>query len=274
LAVDTAALERIAAHLSSDRNSSPVNTEIIRVSSSGECGRKIGYRLLGFPQEQPTTPELVTFEVGHSYHHMVQSWLVAMGWTTKELLEFPLTDPEMRSRGSCDGVTVRLDKDGEPDPKGTRRLIEIKSITNVAKERYGMASAGAFDRLDKPRDYHLDQANVYAHMWNRLVRSGQCVDSFDSWEGRFPGPLVDPEDLITHITMIYVGKDTSEMPIKVFTVPISTKKMERLRAKFAGIWQHVDRGELPPRDHDPFSNFPPCTYCPFQTLCISDGSPR
>lgn len=273
MAVDTAALERIAAHLTATRNAGPERKGVIRVSSSGDCSRKIGYKLLGFPGDEPTIPELVTFQVGHSYHHMMQQWLVEIGWTTPELLEFPLWDQQARLRGSCDCPTVRLNSKGEPDPTGTRRIIEIKSITNVAHERYGQESKGAFDRLEKPREYHLDQANTYAHLWNQLLErwwAGEIPGDPLEWEGRYLGRPEKPNDLVTHITMIYVGKDTSDMPLKVFTQPVSEKRIDRLTEKFARIWNHVDREELPARDHNPFSNFPPCKFCPYQTLCISE----
>lgn len=275
MAVDQPALERITAYLTASRNSAPARKEIIRVSSSGDCSRKIGYKLLGFPYEEPTVNELVTFEIGHSYHHMLQGWLVEMGWTTQELLEFPLADEATRSRGSCDAITVRLDKKGQPDPTGSRRVIEIKSITNVAQERYGKESAGAFTRLEKPRDYHLDQANMYAYLWNNMLErwwDGKIAGEPLEWEGRYLGRPEKAYDLVTHVTLIYVGKDTAHMPIKVFTQPISEKRIAKLKAKFARIWEHVDREALPPRDHNPFSQFPPCTYCPFHALCLSDGA--
>lgn len=271
MAADAAALARLTEYLQANRDNQPVNRSIIRVSSAGECSRKIGYRLLGFAGVIPTVNELVTFEVGHAYHHMLQDWLMKIGWVADpSWLEFPLADPLLRVRGSCDGITVRLNAQGEPDYGGTRRLIEIKSITNVAQERYGKESVGAFTRLEKPRDYHLDQANTYADLWNKLVLA-HLDDPFLVIEERLVGRLLAPNDLISHVTMIYVGKDTSEMPIKVFTQAISQRRIDRLAAKFGAIWQHLDREELPPRDYDPFKSFPPCSFCPYQPLCISEG---
>lgn len=268
LAVDSHALDRIAAHLVKRRGDEADRKGNIRVSSSGECSRKIGYKLLGFEAEPPTVNELVTFQVGHSYHHMVQQWLIEIGWIENErFLEVLLEDGATRRKGSCDGITVPLDAQGSPSGAGTRRVIEIKSITNVAQERYGKESAGAYSRLEKPRDYHLDQANVYADLWNmRIPAEGVIAPdmeaSFKGWRQR---------DRVTHITMIYVGKDTSDMPLKIFTQKISEQRIQRLRGKFERIWSYVDLEELPPRDHNPFSDFPPCKFCPYQTLCISEG---
>ncbi len=83
--------------------------------------------------------------------------------------------------------------------------------------------------------------------------------------------MLTVDDLVKHITMIYVGKDTSEMPLKIFTQVVSNKRMTRLREKFAAVWEHVDKEELPDRDYDPFAGFPPCKFCPYLTLCLGEG---
>lgn len=255
MAVDSAALSRLTGHLLALRAAEPLSKrDIIRVSSAGECSRKIGYKLLGFAAPPPTVPETITFQIGHAYHAMLQGWLTDMGWIEPGWTEMLLEDTAERLRGSCDGITVRLDWNGMPSPEGTRRVIEIKSITNVAQERYGKASAGAFTRLEKPRDYHLDQANLYADLWNRQLH--------------VTGDWDLEHDRVTDVTMIYVAKDAADMPIKVFTQPVSEKRLARIGEKFRAIWRHVDREELPPRDHDPFAAFPPCSYCPFQALCV------
>lgn len=267
MAVDAYALERLARHLTGKAEAGTPGTRL-RVSAAGDCSRKLGYRLLGFPGEDASLAERITFEIGHAYHRMIQQWLVEIGWVVPDLIEFRLDDHTARVGGTCDAVTVRLNPNGEPDAGGTRRLVEIKSITNVSQERYGRESQGAYTRLESPRSYHLDQATIYADLWNRLVER-QARGETD----HLPLSEFDPiHDRVGHVTLFYAGKDTSDVPIKVFTQKLSPLRSSRLWEKFDRVWDHVDREELPARDYNPFAGFPPCTYCPYRVLCMADGA--
>jgi CRISPR/Cas system-associated exonuclease Cas4 (RecB family) len=112
---------------------------------------------------------------------------------------------------------------------------------------------GAFSKLEKPKDYHSDQATCYGYLWNEE----------------------HPEDPVTAITFIYVCKDGAELetPFKLFTLPLSDRRWERLQAKFAAIWRAIDEGELPNRDHDPYSQFSPCRFCPYLAVCVETDTP-
>ncbi len=259
MAHDAATLERLTGYLTG--RSDPPKRDKIRVSSAGDCSRKLGYHLLGFPSSGVSVAERITFEIGHAYHRMLQQWLVEMGWVVPELIEFRLDDGPGRVGGTCDAVTGRLNLQGEPDDLGTRRLVEIKSITNVAQERYGGESRGAFTRLAAPRTNHLDQATIYADLWNRQLAGGP---------ERLPLDDADPiHDRVEHLTFFYVGKDTAEVPVKVFTQKLSSVRSERLWAKFARVWGQVDHEELPERDYNPFAGYPPCSFCPYRALCMA-----
>jgi hypothetical protein len=231
----------------------------------------------GAAGQSDTFAELVTFEIGHAIHQRVQSWLVALGWLRPKLVEVPLLLPQARVRGTADGITERLTKDGYPRPDGTRRVVEIKSIGNTPGEVFGREVAGGFDRLAEPRGQHIDQATAYAWAWNELLQDRQRqLEPFP----RSAWPIIPlgysaltgmtwPEDRITHLTFVYVAKDgrDQDMPLKVFTQKVSEKRTARLVEKFAGIWRALDAGELPARIEGAFGRYSPCSWCPYRDLC-------
>jgi hypothetical protein len=274
MALDLDGLQRLVEHVQAGRDADERDESWIRLSGAGHCGRQLGYKVLGAKAEAEPLSDLVTFEVGHAIHARVQGWLQGMGWLRPELTEFPLEDRELRLRGKTDGITERLDKEGRPSPTGGRRVVEIKSIGNTPGEVFGRDMAiGSFERLSKPKDWHIDQANCYAWLWNRgleaIDRRPLCSPIGPAEAHTYLG-MVWPEDRIDTLTFIYVAKDGKEhdLPLKVFTQAVSEKRLARLGAKFAAIWTAIDAGELPPRDENPFSRYSPCCWCPFRAMCI------
>jgi hypothetical protein len=140
----------------------PRDNRYIRVSSIGDCSRKIAYSVLGY-QSMPTSGHFsFVLSLGNSIHDMIQAQLVNMGWIKAEpfwnsdrnILDWKQTDdPEsgcelevvdhnLRVLGHLDGITVPMKKisNGNPDihdyipapddPEAERYLIEIKSISD------------------------------------------------------------------------------------------------------------------------------------------------
>lgn len=282
MAVDPLAAELLAQQVMATKGAEDRDESWIRLSSAGSCSRQIGYRILKAEGEPDTLADLVTFEIGHAIHLRVQGWLVALGWTKPDLVEVPLVLPLAKIRGTADTITNRLTKEGLPSIKGTRRVVEIKSIGNQPGEVMGRDLAGGFDRLEKPKDYHIDQATAYAHVWNTILKQRQeqadaaglnlrlPVRALTGFDMGIMAGMTWPEDAITHLTFIYVGKDSrdQDMPLKVYTQKISDKRTARLVGKFEAIWTALHAGELPARDENPFSRFAPCAWCPYRALCI------
>lgn len=266
MALDQDAAELLAQQVLASRNDEEARDESwIRLSRAGECSRQIGYRISGAQGEADDLAALVTFEIGHAIHQRVQGWLTALGWIEPGWCEVPLLVPSARGKGTADAISRRLTKDGVPDAKGTRRVIEIKSIGNEpGTEVFGKEmELGAFDRLKEPKGHHIDQATAYAWAWNTsLAARGVMLHAGST--------LAWPVDAITHLTFVYVAKDgrDRDMPLKVFTQKLSEKRTARLVGKFAAIWEALDRSELPARDFDPFGRYSPCCWCPFRAACI------
>lgn len=282
MAADLAAAELLAAQVQARKMEEDRDESWIRLSSSGACSRQIGYRITNSPAIPDSLADLVVFEIGHAIHQRVQSWLVDLGWARPELLEVPLLWPSARVRGTADAITERLTKEGYPRSTGTRRVVEIKSIGNQPGEVMGKQAAGAFDRLTEPKDHHIDQATAYAWVWNTVMEDRQrqldrlpfsLHNRQDALLGnsRLRG-MTWPEDRVTHLTFVYVAKDgrDQDMPIRVFTQKVSEKRTSRLVEKLGRIWSALDRGELPSRDHDPWSRYSPCQWCPYRDLCIEE----
>lgn len=225
------------------------DNSMIRLSGAGDCSRKIAYTVMGAPKEPESLRTKVIFAIGHALHEMMQRWILDIGWSVPTLIEHTLIDEVRRIRGTVDAITERLGPDGYPSDTGRRRIIEIKTMTNLPwRSPTGKEYLGAFSRLDKPKDRHIDQATAYARLWNDA----------------------HPDDPVNLITFIYIAKDggDNERPIRVFTEAPSAKRWEKLDKKFASIWKYLDAGELPPPDYDPTSQYPPCSYCPYKALCL------
>jgi hypothetical protein len=255
MAVDELGAQRLIEYLIAPRV--PRDNSLIRLSNAGRCSRQIGYVLIGADATPEEVPTLATFEIGHSYHRMAQEWLQQLGWLREEFTEYTMIDPGRRIRGTADGISERLTLDWQLGPEGTRRVFEIKSISDRPMEYQGRQLTGSFTRLKQPKEPHLDQATSYAAVWNEAVERGEL-----------PG-LSAPNDRVTHLTFVYVCKDAGNdaLPVKVFTQALSPKRWERLEAKYSRIWAALDGGMLPNRDEDPFSPFSNCKFCPFLTSC-------
>jgi hypothetical protein len=256
--------------------------------------------------------ELFNIYLENSIRHMIQRWLMDMKWLRCEpyldeekLLqwkgdaEIQLKDDDLRIMGCCNGITtpLQITPDGDlipcPNCKGEstcgicgRYLIEIKCITdrpkilandyediskwekvpsdtNIPLTGGGIIVTlpGRFTELINPEPEHIAQA----HMHTYLIKKHLGID-------------------IKGIIFLYVAKDADlkeyeeesvyDVPVKQMITPISSIIQEQVLSRVHSVWEHVDKGELPPRNwyydgcgYTPFE----CYYqCEFTRLCYPE----
>lgn len=273
MSLDTFFKDELAIHLQQKRIKNPRDNSYIRLSDSGSCSRAIAYRLLGFPMEEMTSHSLMTFEIGHAIHEMVQTWLVDMNLIKAEKVlvnrngsqaidwignaEDELVDHDLRVAGHFDGCTepVKLTNiSGHnryiQDNNGERRIIEIKSITNrpklKAKRVYPGVRFGKWEDIEEGQSLKdfgdITEVKHFPGSWSQLEHPKPEHIAQASMYAYIKG--------IPRIFFIYVAKDGDpngyeeyhplNMPIKVFDIPIDMEMVELLKIKFSNIWNKVD----------------------------------
>jgi hypothetical protein len=161
--LDRVAAEELSTRLHVEQLLSPRNNDYIRISSIGECRRKIGYRLLSYRNGEPQEPiwahALGIFDFGNGMHHQMHLRLGSrgLGWVDSEPIidgrgrvswagncELEVKSDRYRLAGHLDELSRPLKRitrviDGqqvefveptdEADPAGRRALIDYKTIT-------------------------------------------------------------------------------------------------------------------------------------------------
>ena len=278
---------------------------MLQVSSVGNCTRRLAYDIFrqmaledrdGVPEELRNTlkfkpvlssHELFNIYLENSICHMIQRWLMDMGWLRCEpyldeekLLqwmgdaEIELKDNDLRILGHCDGITVPLIEAPQgmfPCPECWekeesicgicgRYLIEIKSIP------------------DRPRTLVKDFGNIAK--WEKVPYGTTLPLTGGGLIGTFPGKftkLVEPEpehvaqaQMYAHlvkkhlgidlrgILFLYIAKDTDpdeyedespfNVPVKALLTPINPLLQEQIVSKIRSVWDCVERGVLPAHD--------------------------
>lgn len=122
-AVDIAAgIARIDDVLTVDLRKRGRDRSVIRMSEAGDCARRIGYNLLGYPVEPHSERLLGIFAAGHFFEQLLLAGMTAAGMEVTALLpdgsQFEVLSDDPPMTGHFDG-RVRLD--------GVRSLLEAKS---------------------------------------------------------------------------------------------------------------------------------------------------
>lgn len=103
---------------------------------SGDCAPDPLYLYYKFhpqyhlEQERFTPQTIMTFQVGHAYHALVQSLFIHLGFTTEEECEVSFRNEQRRASGTVDVRKLWLPNRESPVP------IEIKSSGFVPKQPY------------------------------------------------------------------------------------------------------------------------------------------
>lgn len=234
--IDHAAIDELSAQHQVEHYRSDRDRTILRVSSIGDCSRRIGYEIQNAQQGQPPLPiwshGLAIFDVGHAVHLRLQHRLsnAGMGWVDADPIvedgqfsfdgnfEVPLVDPARRIRGTLDALTrpmVRhrrriggkllelLEPTDEDDPRGRRMILDIKTISGRDKLKEDWKGKPVIRRssfewnVNKgPDPKHITQASMYAWM---------CTQpGFQT--SRLTGPLTQIPD----VAIIYLAKDLAD----------------------------------------------------------------
>ncbi|MCS7105318.1 MAG: PD-(D/E)XK nuclease family protein [Thermofilaceae archaeon] len=177
--------------------SAPVN--VVYPTELNQCLRKSWYERM--VAEPPQPERLVLFLLGEKLHDVAGEY-------------FPLGSGEKSFEKTVEGVIVR----GRLDRELESCIVEFKSVTSIP---------------EKPRPYHVDQAQIY--MW-----------------------LTDKEQAF----VVYVSKSTGE--VKAFKVERDEARIQELLRKAVEYSIHLQRGFPPPPEPGWL-----CKYCEYAHLCPS-----
>lgn len=226
-----------------------------RGSMALDCERKIALQALGVaPAVELGTEQLVTFDIGQSYHDRIQQALVdTFGAQT-----------EVKCSYRDEGGDVSGHADAVYEHAGQKVIVEIKSMKAYA---FGLAIDGnQWDNYGPgPKQEHLTQAALYG---------------------------LAPQIQADLVHMIYINKDSGEMAewllpmhgalVHLGGPPVTPAQLARRElVRFARIGESLDAGMMPARvipGHGLVS-VPPaadtkvkpwnCRYCGWQPICAA-----
>lgn len=225
----------------------------LRASWAGNCARKIGFELIGFPPDLETEARsLRIFQAGDDIHDLIQSALIQFYGIEIEVPSdwWPTLD-----------LGCNLDGAGSVNDKATG--IEIKSMAPFGFEI--ATGQRQRDELPGPKFEHVLQSGL-----------GSLA------------PTIEAEQL----WIIYVNKATSDIADWIFSVDeplphLDGRTVRELVAdelrRMSGILSRVDAGQLPravipgygvvddPPPRGSKKSPWPCRFCPFQPTCSRLG---
>jgi hypothetical protein len=115
-------------------------------SEIGKCSRCIAYRMLRYPQPEPTAERLRTMDQGNWCHEKIQQWLTELGYVVA--YEHSFCDPDLNISGRIDCI-LRLPW------KQELVIAELKSAKKESYER--MVRAG------RPYESYIWQLQLYLY---------------------------------------------------------------------------------------------------------------
>lgn len=223
--------------LAKDQGDGHTRAPGLHASEISGCARRAVYSLIGTERKDDVAPIWKKrFKVGHAIHKMLQDDFEKMVNTTHLHLSFEpeaTIAPELQPvaalwniQSHCDGVfVIRETWDG---PEIARVLLEIKT-----------EAPDSYEKLNSPRDSHLDQAHVYM----------KCLD-------------------VPFIWFLYWNKGNqnytpSDHPR--FFIKFDPKRWAKLEERFTGFHEAAKSGVLPDREEGML-----CEFCAFSHVCAPE----
>jgi len=203
-------------------------------SRASHCLRRLTYYLLGYPAREPTGQQRWMMQVGQLIHNYIQACLVQAGLvrtddgTGQPWIEYHVEDPSHKFHGFIDAVLV------------TGEVLEIKTC---ATER--------LVQLTGPQDWHLGQANLYAH-WLGTDRIRFCYVGVDARTGY--GPALSVE----------------ELPIREFELAADPWVAQQVLQRFWWAVRLADRKQLAKREFSPAGLVSQCHLCEYRAHCYPE----
>jgi hypothetical protein len=224
----------------------------LRGSMANNCERAVAFSILGVPETNGVeTGTLVAFDVGRSYHEVIQAALVASFGAELEVV--CSYKPKHDLSGHADAVY---------ETTGGRVLVEIKSMKSYA---YGLAVGGnKYDNYGPgPKPEHLMQAGLYADPlncdWVHMIYVNKDNGEIAEW-------------------LLSAHEDLTHLPYRTTISQLAREELHRLTT----INDMVLAGFLPARQVPGFGlvvGDPPesgsktlpwnCRYCGWRDACAS-----
>jgi CRISPR/Cas system-associated exonuclease Cas4 (RecB family) len=192
------------------------------------CMLRVYWQILGKEERARFNANtLITFDIGHAVHDMVQGYGKAGAWG-------PSYQPEVKITNGSHPLATELFIEGSADAEN---ILVIDDIPNAPIYEVGLVheyktiKSVNFAKLTRPKPEHKQQATIYSAVLDRPI-----------------------------VAYLYLCKDDSTM--SDFPVEFDPTLWGQMKGKIDTIIRHYDAGTSPPS-----STGYHCTECPFYYDC-------
>ena len=167
---------------------------------------------------------------------------------------------------------IRGHADGIINNKGTRFLLELKSIKNVtnSKTNYG------FEKVEnRPLDEHFIQTQLYLNGWYEIAKKAPIGEEYTVDDKgkvgteKLNGPVYDGAKIIGVINqglVEYIAKNSSEK--RSFLIKRSITPIQFLLDEMQLIWKAYLKDSLDNLKGVEYNNKYMCKKCPYRDVCL------
>ena len=229
--------------------------------------RKVFYSYLRVEKDYPWEGEsIIRFEKGDALHDMIRNWLRTAGVlveyknkTNGEVPkhfatglpdpEFPVSDLDLDIRKAKIDAVILLE--GIEGIKDGAWLVEVKT-----------KNSRGFQDLSKPEDRHIEQATIYAYLFEVCLNKGD----YDHI------PELEEVKEVNGVIYIYLNREASEDAEdgddwEEFICEKDPKVFKKIVSKIIEIHKNVETKTLPEKTWDY------CKTCNYREKCLKDFNP-